>query len=120
MKGIESAEREVMMAPNNIEFFYAAEETSERIWRIDDRLNKIYSWLVRSVLLAFTVALTLHIKQRRDMREAASAVSTRIEKEGAKAFVDEEGAVVIKMDGKVQKVLPASERRLSNSQSPSK
>ena len=35
-------ERQVIMAPNNIEFFYAAEETSERIWRIDAFMNKIY------------------------------------------------------------------------------
>jgi len=34
-----AAERNVVMAPSNVEFFYAAEETSERIWRIDRRLN---------------------------------------------------------------------------------
>lgn len=101
-----------MMAPNNIEFFYAAEETSARIWRIDDRLNFIYAWLVRSVVLGFAVALGLHLKSRRDMRQAATAVSTRIEKEGVKAIVDEDGSVVIKMDGKVQKVLPSAEHRL--------
>ena len=34
--------KEVMMAPNNIEYFYAAEETSERIWRIDNFMNRVY------------------------------------------------------------------------------
>jgi len=35
------------------------------------------------------------------MRTAATAVSTRIEKEGVKAIIDKDGAVVIKMDGKI-------------------
>jgi hypothetical protein len=51
-----------MMAPNNIEFFYAAEETSERIWRIDDFMNNVYKWLVRGVFTAATIALTMHLK----------------------------------------------------------
>lgn len=62
-KKIESSDREVMMAPNNIDFFYAAEETSERIWRIDERLNKIYVWLSRGLLTVGLVALAWHIKQ---------------------------------------------------------
>ena len=74
-----------MMAPNNIEFFYSAEERSERIWRIDDRLNRVYTWLARFMLAAFAVALSIHLKSRKDMRDAAFAVSKRIEKEGAKA-----------------------------------
>ena len=53
-----------MMAPNNIEFFYAAEESSERIWRIDDRMNFIYHWLVRGGMLAIFIALVAHFKQR--------------------------------------------------------
>lgn len=59
------------MAPNNIEFFYSAEERSERIWRIDDRLNWIYKWLSRFVLTAAAIGLGLHLKSRRDMRDAA-------------------------------------------------
>ena len=74
-----------MIAPNNIEFFYAAEERSERIWKIDERLNWIYTWLSRFVLTAAAVALALHLKSRKDMRDAALLVSRRIEKEGAKA-----------------------------------
>ena len=99
------------MAPNNIEFFYAAEERSERIWRIDDRLNTIYTWLVRLAATGSFVAIGLHLKSRKDMRSAAIEVSRRIEKEGAKATVDDDGAVVIYMDGKVQQVLPATEER---------
>lgn len=64
-------EREVMMAPNNIEFFYAAEERSERIWRIDARLNLIYVWLSRFVFVSASIALGLHLKSRKDMRSAA-------------------------------------------------
>lgn len=106
-KGIESSEREVMMAPNNIDFFYAAEETSERIWRIDERLNMMYRWLVRVALTAGVTAFALHIKHMKDMREAAFHVSTKIEKEGARVEIDKEGAVVIKMDGKIQTILPS-------------
>jgi len=51
-----------MMAPNNIEFFYAAEETSERIWRIDAFMNSLYKWLVRAVVTGSTIALTMHVK----------------------------------------------------------
>ena len=99
------------MAPNNIEVFYAAEERSERIFRIDDRLNTIYRWLVRIVGTGSCVALGLHLKSRKDIRSAAIEVSTKIEKEGAKVAVDESGAVVIYMDGKVQQVLPSTEER---------
>ena len=81
----ESSEREVMMAPNNIEFFYAAEERSERIWRIDEHLNRIWRWLVRVVSVASFIAIGLHLKSRVDMRNAASKVVVEIEKEGAKA-----------------------------------
>ena len=107
----QAKEREVMMAPNNLEFFYAAEETSQRIWRIDAFLNSIYKWLVRSVLLVSAIATVMHIKQKKDMRSAATAVSTRIEKEGVQVILDKDGAVVIKMDGKIQQVLPIAEYR---------
>ena len=68
---LESPEREVIMAPNNIEYFYAAEETSERIWRIDGYLNQVYKWLVRAMLVGSTIAIGLHLKSKRDMRVAA-------------------------------------------------
>lgn len=90
------------MAPNNIEFFYAMEERSERIWRIDARLDVIWRWLVRFVSLASCVGIGLHLKSRVDMRQAAAKVVVEIEKEGAKVQIDESGAVVILMDGKVQ------------------
>ena len=90
-----------MMAPNNIEYFYAAEETSERIWRIDAHLDKLYSWLVRFVCLGSFIALYLHLKTRQDMHSAAQIVSKRIDKEGAKATLNSEGEVVVFMDGKV-------------------
>ena len=61
------AEREVMMAPNNIEYFYAAEETSERIWRIDGRLDTIYIFLSRACIVACFIAAGLHLKSKRDM-----------------------------------------------------
>ena len=114
--GVESGEREVMMAPNNIEFFYAAEERSERIWRIDERLNTMYKYLVRFVVTASCVAIGLHLKSKKDMRSAAQQVVVEIDKEGAKATVDGQGAVVIYMDGKVQQVLPPDEKRIDDSQ----
>ena len=89
------------MAPNNIDFFYAAEETSERIWRMDERLNTIYRYLVRVCLLGGSIAIGLHLKSKTDMRVAAKGVSTKIEKAGARAVMDEKGAVVVYMDGKV-------------------
>ena len=89
------------MAPNNLDFFYAAEETSDRIWRIDERLNKIYVWLVRVMMFSFVVGISLHLKSRRDMTSAARIVSLRIEKEGPKATLNEDGEVVVFMDGKV-------------------
>ena len=98
----EVKEREVMMAPNNLDFFYAAEETSDRIWRIDERLNKIYVWLVRVMMFSFVVGISLHLKSRRDMTSAARIVSLRIEKEGPKATLNADGEVVVFMDGKVQ------------------
>lgn len=69
--GVESGEREVMMTPNNIEYFYAAEERSERIWRIDERLNTLYKYLVRFAITASCVAIGLHLKSKKDMRAAA-------------------------------------------------
>ena len=87
--GVESGEREVMMAPNNIEYFYAAEERSERIWRIDERLNTLYKYLVRFAITASCVAIGLHLKSKKDMRAAAQQVVVEIEKEGAKAAIDE-------------------------------
>lgn len=116
-KGIESSEREVMMAPNNIDFFYAAEETNERIWRIDERLNLAYKWLVRVALTAGVTAFALHIKHMKDMREAAFHVSTKIEKEGARVEIDKDGAVVIRMDGKIQTILPSDQSRIETPKS---
>ena len=99
-KKLEKPEREVMIAPNNIDFFYAAEETSERIWRIDSRLNKIYVYILRILMAGGCIALFWHFKQRKDMREAAFNVSSKIEKEGARASLDKDGNVVVFMDCK--------------------
>ena len=90
-----------MMQPNNIEFFYAAEETNERMWGIDNKLDLIYKWLVRFVVTASCFAIGLHLKSRLDMRDAASKIVVELNKEGAKAAVDDQGAVVVYMDGKV-------------------
>ena len=57
---------------------------------------------MRVCLLGGTIAISLHLKSRVDMRVAARGVSTKIEKEGARVALDEKGAVVIYMDGKVQ------------------
>lgn len=72
----------------------------------------MYSWLVRIVLAGGFIAVGLHLKSKRDMRTAASKVVIDLEKEGPRAQIDEQGAVVVFMDGKVQQVLPPDKRRI--------
>ena len=69
-----------MIQPNNIEFFYAEEETSERIWRLDAFMDRLYKIISRSAMVGVLVALGLHIKQRVELDTYAAKVSQRIEK----------------------------------------
>ena len=51
-------------------------------------------------------ALAWHFKQRYDMRHFADKVSTRLEKQGGAAVLNEDdSSVTIYMDGKVQEVI---------------
>ena len=100
-KKLNTSEREVMISPNNMDFFYAAEETSEKIWQIDEKLNRVFVWLSRVMFTTGFILFAWHIKKQKDMREAAFQVSTRIEKEGAKASLYENRNVVVYMDGKM-------------------
>ena len=104
-EGIEAPEREVMIQPNNIEFFYAEEETSERIWWFDNFMDKLYKVLSRSFAIGICVAVYLHFKQQYDMQKFAEKVSVRLEKHGGMAVVNNDNSVTILMDGKVQEVI---------------
>ena len=59
---IENPERQVMIQPNNIEFFYAEEETSERVWRLDFFMDKMYFILSRGMAVGVVVAIFRHFK----------------------------------------------------------
>ena len=61
-----------------MDFFYGEEETSLRVWRIDDRMNLIYKWLVRAVFGAVSIAVFLHVKQRMEMRHYSRMVVQKI------------------------------------------
>ena len=100
-EGLESGERDIVIAPNNIEFFYAAEETSERPYKIEKFLEKLYRYALIFGVCFGSVALYLHLKQHRDMHQYANEVSKKIEKEGGRAVVGEDDSVTIYMDGKV-------------------
>ena len=64
---LESSEREIVIQPNNIEFFYAEEETSERAYRLESQLEKLYRILLWAALCAGSVVLFLHLRQRHQM-----------------------------------------------------
>ena len=64
---LESGEREVMIQPDSIEFFYAAEETSERAYRLEAMLNRIYSVLKWIFASAAVVFISMHAKQRYEL-----------------------------------------------------
>ena len=64
---IDSPDRDVVIRPNNIEFFYAEEETSARTYRIESFLEKMYRTLVWVAICSGSIALFLHFRQRRAM-----------------------------------------------------
>lgn len=99
---------------SQLDFFYGEEETSARVWKIDHRLSIAYKYLLRSVMLALSIALFLHVRRRYQMRYYASQVVKRIEKEGGKVVVDDE-KLTIMMDGKVQDVISVNESPCINS-----
>ena len=100
-KELESGEREVMIAPDSLEFFYAAEETSERAYKLERLLNRIYRVLVWLFASSVFVFVTMHAKQHYELQTYASDVSKKISKEGGKAVVGDDGSLTIYMDGKV-------------------
>ena len=59
---LESTDRDVIIQPNNIEFFYAEEETSARAYRMESYLEKTYRVLVWVVACAGSIALFLHLR----------------------------------------------------------
>ena len=56
-----------MFEPNQLEYFYANEETSSKIFSIDHTLNRVYNFLLLTVGTALTIALALHLKQSKEM-----------------------------------------------------
>ena len=111
---LESGEREVMIQPDSIEFFYAAEETSERAYRLEALLNRIYSVLKWIFASAAVVFVSMHAKQRYELVTYANDVSKKLVKEGGKAVVGDDGSLTIYMDGKVQEIIPNEDRRIAN------
>ena len=114
--GIDNPDREVLIQPNNIEFFYAEEETSERTYRIESFLERLYRTLLWAGLCFGSIAIFLHVRQHRAMHLYANEVSKKIEKEGGRAVVGEDDSVTIYMDGKVQEIIPKDDRRIVNNQ----
>ena len=64
-----------MIQPDSLEFFYAAEETSERAYRLEKLLNNIYRVLKWIFASAFVVFVSMHAKQRYELNTYASDVS---------------------------------------------
>ena len=56
------AENTQIIMPSNLEYFYTAEESSERIWRFDVYMNRLYGMLKYGFALFFLVAGYRHIK----------------------------------------------------------
>lgn len=100
-----------------MDFFYAEEETSLRVYKLDAALNTIYKFFKLAVLIFVSIAGYRHYVMHRDMKKWARAVSTKIEKTGGAAVINEDRSVSIIMDGKVQEVIHADDRRLSNDSS---
>ena len=90
-----------MIQPDSLEFFYAAEETSERTYRLEKFLNNIYRVLKWIFASSFVVFISMHAKQLYELHTYASDVSKVIQKEGGKAVVSDDGSLTIYMDGKV-------------------
>jgi hypothetical protein len=99
--------------------FYGEEETSLRIHSLDKNLSNVYKYLVRTVIAASLVAVALHLKHNLDMQTYANKVSTQLEKEGGRAVVGKDGSLTIMMDGKIQDVIPADDRRATGKDSSS-
>ena len=75
---------------SSLDYFYGEEETSLRVWKLDDRLNSVYKWFLRTVFCALSLAAFLHIKQRMEMRHYAREVCKTIKKEGGKVHINED------------------------------
>ena len=103
-----------MIQPDSLEFFYAAEETSERAYKLERLLNRIYRVLVWLFASSVFVFVTMHAKQHYELKTFASDVSKKINKQGGKAVVGDDGSLTIYMDGKVQEVIPKEDRRIAN------
>ena len=56
-----------MFEPNQLEYFYANEETSSKIFGVDHALNRVYNFLLLAFGTAIIIALGLHLKQSKEM-----------------------------------------------------
>ena len=101
-----------MLSPNNIELFYAEEETSERVWATDAFFNRIHFLAVRALAFGAVCGLAFHIKQLHDARKYAREISGKVYKEGGEAILGKDNSVTILMDGQIQEIIQADDRRL--------
>jgi len=75
--------KQVLM-PNHAEldFFYAEEETNEKVWKADAGLNAAYRLLQFGAVAFLTYAAYRHFHQQARMYKFANLVSERIDKKG--------------------------------------
>ena len=104
---------EQTLRASNLSLFYGEEETSVRVWQVDDTLNFVYKWLLRAAIAAMSTALFLHVHHRYQMRYYAGQVVQRIHKEGGRVVIEDDKLTIL-MDGKVQEVITADEPRQIN------
>lgn len=107
---IESPEqRQFMIRPTNLEYFYEEKETSESVYLYHQRLNA--AWRIATYLFAAGACWAMYktYEQHRDIYEAAgTVVKPKTSAKGAATRAKDDGSIEVLVDGRVVDVITES------------
>ena len=101
-------EKEFMVRPNTMEYFYEERETSERVFAYHRRIHLMWRFCTYTAVIVGIYAFYQAKKREKDMWEAAEQVVQRAESRGASAQTQSDGSIEISIDGKLVDVIPKS------------
>jgi len=99
--------REFSIKPNPLEYFYEEKEISERVFDMHTTMHMVFRvGLTCGFAVAVWAAYTWQ-KQQKEIWEYAGKVTERVHRGPRRAEVQEDGSVVVKVDGSTLEVIPS-------------
>ena len=102
-----------MLKPNNLQYFYEEQETSEKVFTYHKRLHLLWRYTCFGMALVSSYFLFISLKQNHEIWESAFTVVRNAEERGYKTVLQADKSVQIFIDGKIVEVIPPDIQKLA-------